>query len=542
MSFASPLWFWLALVPLAHWLWQTGHAQSRLKRFADPALLPWIVSKHDSLGSMRRWAVYTLAWGLLTAALAGPQTPLLHTSQVTEHQRVFVVDISPSMQVADLGQTRQMRMVTALAQWTKRKHPYQTALLAYAAQPHWLLPNTTDQRAFEFYVQQLAQLRPPTAGSRPNLAFEAILAMPEATSRSVVWMSDGDITADEAAALQPLFEQLRARRIPVFIYAFGSADGDLVPDQRGGFLAHGGVPHRSRMQLAPLEALAALAGGSVVLAKNPGANWDQIEGAVDAGKPDGGTQYTQWFWLPLLGAMGALMWLWRVPASAAAILMCILCFPVAQAASFDEAVAAYQGGDYALAVDAFTKAVLETDVDEERGRALYNLGNSYFELGDFARAAEAFADSLIYRPEHRPSIDNQALALAIFQAIQVDDELEGRAGDAVGAKFERRSDAMPDSGSRASINRSKAAPRADLSALDQLTLQGYLDRGRAYLNNSTLGDQPWQRRNFALDDAMLRLQGIGREDATVFIRLFEIEEGIPAPLDAPKSIEGVLPW
>ncbi|QTR50917.1 tetratricopeptide repeat protein [Candidatus Thiothrix anitrata] len=223
-------------------------------------------------------------------------------------------------------------------------------------------------------------------------------------------------------------------------------------------------------------------------------------------------------------------------------------FPVlADATDLHNGIEAYRAEQYVTATQHFTAAVFAARDDTERARALHNLGNSYFQQGDYAAAAQVFRDALTYRPEHLATEQNLELA-AELQA-----ELERRLAAAnraaadnasTGARRERDTNTLDwDQASTLTLGEGKDAPvnapPPDLPPdFNQL-----IAKGMARLAETGATDpQTWRKSQQSLDDARIALQQLDDDPAALWKRLFEVEEGYPAPQTQPNALPGVLPW
>lgn len=216
-------------------------------------------------------------------------------------------------------------------------------------------------------------------------------------------------------------------------------------------------------------------------------------------------------------------------------------------ASLTAGITAYRAENYAAATQHFTAAVFAARNDAERARALHNLGNSYFQQGDYAAAAQVFRDALTYRPDALATRQNLELA-ADLQA-----ELEHRLAAAnraasdqttSGARRERNTNALDwDQDSTLNLGEGKDAPANATPPALPTTREALLEKGMAHLTETGADNpQTWRKRQQSLDDARIALQQLDDNPATLWQRLFETEEGYPAPQTKPNELPGVLPW
>ena len=85
----------------------------------------------------------------------------------------------------------------------------------------------------------------------------------------------------------------------------------------------------------------------------------------------------------------------------------------------------YRQAEFSAAIRQFSQAVLLAESDNERGRALYNLGNSYFRSGNYQDAITTYENALLYQPGHHASQRNLAFSQAL--QVKVDQELANAA-------------------------------------------------------------------------------------------------------------------
>ena len=219
----------------------------------------------------------------------------------------------------------------------------------------------------------------------------------------------------------------------------------------------------------------------------------------------------------------------------------------ADEADLTAGIEAYRAEHYDTATQHFTTAVFAANNDTERARALHNLGNSYFQQGDYAAAVQVFRDALTYHPNHPATQQNFDLA------AEVQAELERRLAAAnraaadnasTGARRERNTNTLDwDQASTLTLGEGEDAsvntPPPDLPPnFDKL-----VDKGMARLAETGASDpQKWRKSQQSLDDARITLQQLDDDPAALWKRLFEVEEGYPAPQIEPNELLGVLPW
>lgn len=225
-----------------------------------------------------------------------------------------------------------------------------------------------------------------------------------------------------------------------------------------------------------------------------------------------------------------------------------VCNPIqATEADLSTGIAAYRAEDYASAIQHFSAAVFAANDDTERARALHNLGNSYFQQGYYAAAAQVFRDALTYRPNQAATQQNLALS------AEVQAELERRlaasqraaaANSTTGTRRERNTNVLDwNQTSTLTLGEGKDAavntPPPDLPP----DFEKLVNKGMVRLSETGDSDpQKWRKSQQSLDDARIALQQLDDDPAPLWKRLFEVEEGYPAPQIKLNELPGVLPW
>ena len=587
----EPLWLLLALFPLLLALWGNFRQRSQAQRYADPHLLPWVQAGANRSGWQRllsRQTLWGLAWLLFAVSLAGPRTLQTNPDELAAPQRdlLVVLDVSRSMQATDLAPNRLQRAALELHELLNLAHGNRFGVVVYAARPHLFVPLTHDTSAVRFYLQYLETLLLPTQGSEAAAALDfarkQLTSRQQASPAAVLWLTDGDIPADQQAALQGSVQALQQAGIRLYTLGLGTEDGEAIPLPGGKWLEHGGQAVRSRLDSGLLQTLSAQTGGQYSAVKDDASDWqrlyvDGIAQAFPAQPTEEGQRWREWYvWSLLLGMV--FVWLAAGEKSPLTPLLqrgeqearhdlaspfakgglrgiFFLCAATmfADLAHADDSaltagITAYRAENYAVATQHFTAAVFAASDDSERARALHNLGNSYFQQGDYAAAAQLFQDALTYRPDHVPTQQNLEFAADLQAELERRLAAANRAAadnNSSGARRERSSNALDwDQASTLTLGEGKDAPvNATMPELPAAAREKLLEKGMARLAQ-TGADQPqtWRKRQQSLDDARIALQQLDDNPAALWKRLFELEEGFPASLSEPNTVPGILPW
>lgn len=229
------------------------------------------------------------------------------------------------------------------------------------------------------------------------------------------------------------------------------------------------------------------------------------------------------------------------------LLLLLTCSVQADETDLRNGIAAYRAEHYDTATQHFTAAVFAATSDTERARALHNLGNSYFQQGDYAAAKQVFRDALTYRPNHPATQQNLAIAAEVQAELERRREAGQRAAAdnaSTGARRERNTNTLDwDQASTLTLGEGKDAPaNAPLPALPP-NIEQLVNKGMARLAETGATDpQTWRKSQQSLDDARIALQQLDDDPAALWQRLFEVEEGYPAHQTQPNDLPGVLPW
>jgi len=214
----------------------------------------------------------------------------------------------------------------------------------------------------------------------------------------------------------------------------------------------------------------------------------------------------------------------------------------------------YQLGNYKGAIQQFSQAVLDAENNAARATGLYNLGNSYFNLGDYRSAVRVFKDTLMYHPEHIASRHNLAFSEALVKAIDarlMKSEKNSNTGAGPSrSDIDNGLDVSEQSSISVDDSQETLPPASSLPKLPDLSktmLQRLINKGLRYIkladeNNDSQAYSEKRLGALALGNARIRMKELEDQQPLLWKRMFEIEEGFPAPQDKPSEVPGVLPW
>lgn len=265
--FLHPYWL-LALPPLvalAVWLARRRGRDGAWAPLVDRELMPLLRLGADGVGRSP-WPLIGLAWALAVLALAGPTWQ----RQITPAYRapaawVVALELSPSMDAADVAPSRVARARYAIDDLLSAAHDARVGLVAFAGDAYAVAPLTSDVATVRNLAQPLTPSLMPESGDRlaPTLEECALLlrASP-GRDRQVIVFTDG--FTDPARALVAA-RQLRREGIAVNVVGVGTESGAPEPDGNGSFVrdAQGQVVS-ARLDASLLGQLATAGGGRYV--------------------------------------------------------------------------------------------------------------------------------------------------------------------------------------------------------------------------------------------------------------------------------------
>ncbi len=461
LQFLRPLWF-LALLPLAALLvafWRRRGRNQAWRGLVDAHLLPHLLVGTEGAPRRLPLALLGLGWLLVVTALAGPVWERLPQPVfAATAERVFLLDLSPSMNAADIRPSRLARARFELLDLLRETKEGQVALIAFGPEPFLVSPLTGDAKTIAAQVPRLASDLIPVPGRRrTERALEMaadLLTQAGAVGGEVILLSDGiadapSSGAEDAPALSAARE-LAAAGARVSVLGVGTEQGAPVPEAKGGFASDpSGAVRFSRLDRRGLEALAAAGRGRYVTLD---AGDRDTQALTDDAAPgpgrvveQGGLTADQWReegpWLLLvllpLAALGfrrgwllpvlalafllppapgwALGWqdLWQRPDQRAARSFASG-DPEAAAAGFEDpawrAAAHYRTGAYPAALD---------DLRGLGGpEADYNRGNALARLGRLDEAIAAYERTLDQAPGHADAKANLDLVRELKERQQ----------------------------------------------------------------------------------------------------------------------------
>jgi len=440
---------WLLALPLvallALLLARRQLAPGRWQRVVDPALQPYVLSRTAARTSSSRWWLFLLCGVLASVVLAGPSWNRLEQPVFrTEEAIVIALDLSRSMDAADLAPSRLTRARLKILELLERRKSGQTALVVYSANAFTVTPLTTDADTVASLVNSLSTDIMPSRGSFPAAAIDKgreLLQQAGVGYGKVLLIADGGASPQAERAAR----ELRDAGYALSILGAGTEDGAPIPRPDGGFVTdRSGRIAIPRLETAPLEDLAAAGGGRYTTMTTDESDIDALlsdAGGEAKSAADEALATDQWRdegpWLllllvplaslafrrgwvlsvallavmPLSGPAEASVWqdLWKNRNQQAREKLAD--GDAAEAAALFEnpawrAVAQYRAGDYDGSAAGFRERAGESPAVAEAD-GFYNLGNALARSGELEAAIDAYEQALEIDPRSEDAAWNR---------------------------------------------------------------------------------------------------------------------------------------
>jgi Ca-activated chloride channel family protein len=258
------------------------------------------------------WLPIGCAWTLAALALAGPAWRQLPSPAFRSPANwVVVLDLSPSMAVADVAPDRATRARYAISDILDASRDARVGLIVFAGEAHTVVPLTSDGATVRALLPPLNPGIMPESGDDIAPALEdaaRLLRQGGGRGGKVIVLSDG--FADPARALQ-VAQTIRQQGAELQVIGVGTPDGAPLLDANGAFVHDAqGASVLSKLPVDELQHLAIAGGGrywslgdvGAMLASLRSESSNPFEPGIEATKLQVGAWRNEGFWLlpPLL--------------------------------------------------------------------------------------------------------------------------------------------------------------------------------------------------------------------------------------------------
>jgi len=237
--FLRPLWF--VLLPVGAWLiWQLlrGRAdEGGWRRVVDAKLYRHVLVEPEVLRDSRLALIAALfAWLIAITALAGPTWERLPVPAFRSDEALVVaLDLSRSMDAADVEPSRLARAKLKLLDLLERRAAGQTALVVFSTHAFTVTPLTTDTRTIASLVNSVNTDIMPTPGGSIAAGLDKAAALLRQTGLrrgDILLITDSEVSDDEL----DLARELAGDGLLVSVLAVGTEQGAPIPQSEGGFV------------------------------------------------------------------------------------------------------------------------------------------------------------------------------------------------------------------------------------------------------------------------------------------------------------------
>lgn len=320
MRFQHPelLWVVPALFAAAAALVVLWHGRRRwaARALGSPGLLQRLTPLSLESFPRRRFVLVSGAAALIGAALVGPQWGArIVESESRGLDVVFAMDVSASMQAADIVPSRLERLRTEARRLLRELAGDRVGLVIFAGHAYVLAPLTSDHAALEIFLDALDPEIAGTPGSSLSAGVrqgaDLLATARTRADRVLVLFTDGE-AHESREAVTSAARRAAEGGVRIFAVGFGTERGEPIPEREpesGRVVGYKRDPEGqvvlSRLNSALLEEVAGLAGGAFVRADEGGVARlvSALEGLERAAGP--GVRRLEWtpryHWFALLG-------------------------------------------------------------------------------------------------------------------------------------------------------------------------------------------------------------------------------------------------
>jgi Ca-activated chloride channel family protein len=449
--FLQPQWFYL-LLPAVIVIWllqqQDFAANDAWQKIIDKNLLSWLrVSKTGSRDRLPLWLL-SVGWVVAIVALANPVWEKLpQPAFQTDQARVIVLDLSRSMNSTDLKPSRIERARFKISDMLRLQQEGVIGLVVFAGDAFAVSPLTRDVDTISAMLPALEPTIMPVQGSRVDLALLKAAELLQQAGRlrgEILLLADSytDERTIETA------KKLRQQGYITSILGIGTEQGAPLPTGQGGFFRdNDGDVITTRLDRSAMQKLAEAGGGNYLTLSTSDADITRLMQARIKGarslSANESFETSRWketgpwlviLLLPLAALAFRRGWLLSV---------CLIVFtamPDQPALAFSmtdlwqrqdqqahkallagdaerasvlakdplrKGVADFRNGDYAAAVDDFSKS--------DSAEAAYNRGNALAKLGKLEEAIDAYDQALKDQPAMEDAEYNRAEVEKLLQ-------------------------------------------------------------------------------------------------------------------------------
>jgi Ca-activated chloride channel family protein len=239
-----------------------------MEAFADAALLDRLTGAQQKRNGFFKGFLLLSVVALMLFALAGPQWGS-HYQEISQKgvDIMLLVDVSPSMLVADIEPNRLERARREILDFVKVVQGDRVGLVAFSGAAFVQCPLTLDYGALELFLSALQPGLVPVPGTDLGGAIDTGLSsfdFESETDKVMVLITDGE--DNEGKGLEAA-QNAKAKGVKIFVFGIGDPTGGPIPagNDTGGFKKdEDGKVILSKLEEGSLRDIAFETGGSYV--------------------------------------------------------------------------------------------------------------------------------------------------------------------------------------------------------------------------------------------------------------------------------------
>lgn len=402
---------WLLPVLLLVMVYGFRRRKKILSRFAFGKGLAFVSAQADM---KRRWikcGLILIALLFVIFSLMGPQYG--YRWQEIEQKGIDIIvalDCSKSMAATDIKPSRLDRAKREIFDLLGMLKGDRIGLVAFAGTAFLQCPLTLDYETFYLFLNTLTPDFLPVGGTDMALALKTAVSGfndTENSEKAVILITDGDNTGDD-----PLKQAQTAKEsgIKVFCIGVGKNAGVPIPNENGGFKKdRSGKIVVTKLDEDLLKQVVAVTNGVYVRSVAGDLDLETIyeneirqkmeTTTLSSGKKRIWEDRFQWFLWIAVAAFLTEIFLPSKKAIKPLLLLCAFCFFVNPSIGYakntyetvQKGLKAYGEGNYEIALKHFIDAQLE---EPDKPENYYNIGNTYYKLGDYDSAIRNYSQVL----------------------------------------------------------------------------------------------------------------------------------------------------
>ena len=290
-------WWLLAFVPLIWIVWRI--VKSNLlslswEAVVDRQLLPYLLVGSSNTRDLLASILLGLCGALAIFSLAGPVWEKLPQPVFSAQSAlVIALDLSRSMNAADIAPSRLERARFKIADMLGKRAEGQTALLAFAGDAFAVTPLTSDVATIVSQLQALTTDIMPVQGSRPDAAIKLALDLLKnggAIKGDILLISD-EVDVDQSA---PIIGEVTSSGYRLSILGVGTENGAPIAKPDGGFMTdYSGNIIVPVLNAAPMQQLVVQGGGRYVQISLDDSDVDSLHDFFSSGMDEGDMTETE---------------------------------------------------------------------------------------------------------------------------------------------------------------------------------------------------------------------------------------------------------